>query len=162
MPAPSDSDKGRVSSTDSQVEADGRFSSSCLAFHIILNLVVGFALVVFVPSHTMEQNVSSATSSLFWSSSIVGAPFVLIFILLKIWLTIYNYVRLVSMTSFSDCDCDVVNMYTSITWLLIVFLLTVELIVAILRSKCSVLAIPRCMGYILLLILLLLLLLLLL
>ena len=148
MPAPSDSDKGRVTFTCFDCEPEAFFSSGCLAFHTILNLVVGVILMVYVPSHTMEQNASSATSSLFWSSAIVGAPFVLIFILLKLYLTIAIYVIYDNFNMFISAPFhshDVV--YASITCLLLVVLLTVELIVAIIRSKRSVLAIPRCMGY---------------
>ena len=148
MPAPSDSDKGQVSFSCVGCQPEAFFSSGCLAFHTILNLVVGVILVVYVPSYTMEQNVSSATSSLFWSSAIVGAPFALIFIPLKLYLTIqvnafyYNSGMFIS-APFSDHDV----VYASITSLLLVFLLTVELIVAILRSKRGGIAVPRCMGY---------------
>ena len=139
MPAPSDSDKGRVTFTCFDCQPEAFFSSGCLAFHTILNLVVGVILVVYVPSHTVEQSASSATSSLFWSSAIVGAPFVLIFILLKLYLTIPIDI------SAPGGSHDVV--YASITFLLLVFLLTVELIVAIVRSKRGGIAVPRCMGY---------------
>jgi len=153
VPAPSDSDKGQVFSIDF---FGTTFSSTCLAIHIILNLVVGIILVAFVPSQ-INKNISSATSSLFWSSAIIGAPLSLIFIALKLILTIlYSTDALHNIDAFFVYGIDAIysidskrnttdfDIYASITCLL--SLLTIELIVATLRSKHSI-PVPRWMGY---------------
>ena len=138
MPAASDSDKGRVyyvpcRYTPCSVQLDVPFFSTCLTFHIILNIVVGVVLVVFVPSEIMKPKASSATFSLFWSSAIIGAPFAFIFI-------VYNLAFVILF--------DHIFLYASIPCLLLLLLLiTVELIVAILRSKRGGIAVPRCMGH---------------
>ena len=106
--------------------------------------------MAFIPSLIMKQNVSSATSSLFWSSAIVGAPFALIFILLELYDTTINIVvsvMIIDRKVIATLLNDQIIVYAPITCLLLVFLLTLELIVAILRSKRSVLAIPRRLGY---------------
>ena len=122
------------------MQPDANFSEICFALHIILNLVVGVTLMALIPSQIMKQNVSSATSSLFWSAAIIGALLVLCFIVQ----TLLNYVISITTMDFIDHD-EVVSM--TITFVLLLFLLTLELIVAILRSKHSGLAVPRCMGY---------------
>jgi len=141
VPAPSDSDKGQVSSIDFSMRPYTDFSSACLAIHIILNLVVGIILMAYIPSQINKKNISSATSSLFWSSAIIGAPFALIFIAGKLYLVISVYsIRGLQRTT------DI-YVYASITFLLLLILLTVEMIVVIFRAKHSVLAVPECMGY---------------
>ena len=122
------------------MQPDANFSEICFALHIILNLVVGVTLMAFIPSQIMKQNVSSATSSLFWSTAIVGALCVLFVIVLNL----FYYV--ISITTMYLVDHDAVVSVT-ITVVPLLFLLTVELIVAILRSKHSGLAVPRCVGY---------------
>ena len=144
VPAPSVSDKGRVSCISCSTQPDATFSSIYLAFHIILNFVVGVILVAFLPSLIMKPNVSSATPSLFWSSAFIGAPFALIFILTKLYAVISTMVAAIIRYPSENFHNEAVYMSTEYPLLL---LLTVELIVAILRSKRSVLAIPRCMGY---------------
>ena len=141
MPVPSDSDKGQISAICfdryCSIPSDVTFRSICLAFHIILNLVVGIIIVVCIPSQMNKQHVSSATSSLFWSSAIIGAPFALIFMGAKVYLTIYID---------ADVNHKEIVFAASITCLLLLFLLNVELIVAIMRSKHNVLVVPRCVG----------------
>ena len=122
------------------MQPDANFSEICFALHIILNLVVGVTLMAFIPSQIIKQNVSSATSSLFWSTAIIGALLVLCFIVQ----TLLNYVISITMMDLIDHE-EVVSV--TITFVLLLFLLTLELIVAILRSKHSGLAVPRCMGY---------------
>ena len=139
MPAPSDSDKGQVSSFSMPPYAD--FSSAFLAMYIILNLVVGIILMVYIPSQINKKNISSATSSLFWSSAMVGAPFALIFKALKFSLVIGVY-TIDGLQRTTD-----IYAHASITFLLLLFLLTVEMIVVIFRAKHNVLAVPKCMGY---------------
>jgi len=125
-PAPSDSDKGQVSCYSivphSLIPDRTDFSSTCLAIHIILNLVVGIILVAYIPSQINKKNISSATSSLFWSSAIVGAPFTLIFIAARIGLTNSAVApRIIGLN----------EVYASIIFLLLLFLPIVELMVAI-------------------------------
>ena len=119
------------------MQPNAYFSEIFLALHIILNLVVGVTLMALIPSQIMKQNVSSATSSLFWSAAIIGALLVVCFIVQ----TLLNYVISITTMDFIDHD-EVVSM--TITFVLLLFLLTLELIVAVLRSKYSRLAVPRC------------------
>ena len=88
--------------------------------------------MAYIPSQINKKNISSATSSLFWSSAIVGAPFTLIVIADKIFFLFAWNSR--------------IDVHASITCLLLI-LLTMEIIFAIFRSKHSELAVPRCMGY---------------
>ena len=140
MPAPSDSDKRQVSCIHCSTQPYTGFSSAFLAIHIIFNLVAGIILMAYIPSQIKKKNISSATSSLFWSSAIVGAPFVLIFTAVKLSLVIivYNSIDGLQRTIYA---------HASITFLLLLFLLTVEMIVVIFRAKHIVLAVPECMGY---------------
>jgi len=114
------------------------FSATCLALFVVLNLVVGLLLMAFIPSQIMKQNISLATSSLFWSTAIIGAPFALYYIYGKVTLTI------IFVNNGRD---ELENVNASLTWAILLFLLTLELMVAILRSKHSGLAIPRYVGY---------------
>jgi len=91
--------------------------------------------MAFIPSHIMKQNISLATSSLFWSTAIIGAPFAFYFMYGKSSFTIIK---------FFDREKDV---HESLTWLILLLLLTAELIFAILRSKRGELPVPRCVGY---------------
>jgi len=94
--------------------------------------------MAFIPSQIMKQNISLATSSLFWSTAIIGAPFALYYIYGKVTLTI------IFVNNGRD---ELENVNASLTWAILLFLLTLELMVAILRSKYSGLAVPRCVGY---------------
>ena len=105
---------------------------------MILNIVVGVLLAAFIPAWIMKHNGSSATSSLFWSAAIVGALFFFAFIIGEVVVGVVNGNHYQNRTPL---------IFVVTTCTLLTFLLAVELVVAILRSKHSVLAIPRCLGY---------------
>jgi len=134
---PSDSDKGQVSCFDCQMK-DVTFFATCLALHIIFNTVVGVLLGVFIPTWITKHNGSSATTSLFWSTAIIGVLMVFAFIIGEV-------VVGVVIGKVSHIKSPVI--FVATTCLLLVFLLTAELIVAIVRSKRSELVVPRSMGY---------------